>query len=288
MSTATTDDGLRLWVLSLGDAAKLWTTPATLLTNYMNWCSVHWINPAFGWDGPAWRTALAAVCEGKGRALSDNSMFLLDASDSDPDVVKSEGRTNVAAWVAALRVGRHTGESTFAPAAGAFTAYHDWCVARGLDPVYTCNDYLFKHAILAAGGGWEVSGGVSRFYLPPLEPVVAPAAPAAPAPEGVIHVLSFVPDPESDGAAQTQRDIRRVCSDLANMLIAKNQAYGDSALDPVRVFSHSSTVEQLLVRIDDKLSRLQRGSAAGEDVEHDLLGYLVLLRIARERAAVQK
>lgn len=68
------------------------------------------------------------------------------------------------------------------------------------------------------------------------------------------------------------------------MLIEKNCVYGNSALAPVRVFSRASTVEQILVRIDDKLSRLARGSAAGEDVEKDLLGYLVLLRIARKHA----
>lgn len=75
--------------------------------------------------------------------------------------------------------------------------------------------------------------------------------------------------------------IREECDALCEMLLAKNRAYGNSALDPVRVFSRASSVEQLLVRIDDKLSRLARGSAAGEDVEQDLLGYLILLRVAR-------
>lgn len=79
-------------------------------------------------------------------------------------------------------------------------------------------------------------------------------------------------------------DIVSVLRDVQNMLIEKNAAYGNSALSPVRVFSKASTVEQLLVRIDDKLSRLARGTASGEDVELDLLGYLVLLRVARTRA----
>ena len=67
------------------------------------------------------------------------------------------------------------------------------------------------------------------------------------------------------------------------MLTEKNAAYGNSAIEPIRVFSKASAEEQLLVRIDDKLSRLARGSAAGEDVVADLIGYLVLLRIARRR-----
>lgn len=78
--------------------------------------------------------------------------------------------------------------------------------------------------------------------------------------------------------------IAEECDALKVMLQQKNAAYGDSALSPVRVFSRASIEEQILVRLDDKLSRLARGSAAGEDVVQDLLGYLVLLRVARRRA----
>lgn len=81
-----------------------------------------------------------------------------------------------------------------------------------------------------------------------------------------------------------ESDVRSVLQEIGDMLIEKNRAYGNSALDPVRIFSKASTVEQILVRIDDKLSRLARGSAAGEDVEWDLLGYLVILRVARRQA----
>jgi hypothetical protein len=79
-------------------------------------------------------------------------------------------------------------------------------------------------------------------------------------------------------------DLDMVLVKVREMLIQKNAAYGDSALDPLRVFSKASAEEQIRVRIDDKLSRLARGSEAGEDVLHDLLGYLVLLEIAKLRA----
>lgn len=83
---------------------------------------------------------------------------------------------------------------------------------------------------------------------------------------------------------QTQKDINRVCNYINDMLIAKNQAYGDSALDPVRIFSKSNNVEQILVRIDDKLSRFARGTSyPGDNDIDDLIGYLVLLKIAKER-----
>lgn len=75
--------------------------------------------------------------------------------------------------------------------------------------------------------------------------------------------------------------ITEECDALKALLLAKNAAYGNSALEPLRIFSKADTAEQIRVRLDDKLSRLARGSAAGEDVEQDLLGYLILLRVAR-------
>jgi hypothetical protein len=76
--------------------------------------------------------------------------------------------------------------------------------------------------------------------------------------------------------------ITEVCQEICEMLVAKNRAYGNSALDPVRIFSKADPDEQLNVRIDDKLSRLVRGTAAGEDVELDLIGYLILKRVRRK------
>lgn len=77
--------------------------------------------------------------------------------------------------------------------------------------------------------------------------------------------------------------IKQECDRIKAFLVEKNLAYGDSALSPVRVFSQASTVEQLLVRIDDKLSRMQRGFEFGnDDTTLDLIGYLILLRIALE------
>ena len=78
-----------------------------------------------------------------------------------------------------------------------------------------------------------------------------------------------------------QNLIQQVCKELADFLVKKNQAYGNSALEPIRVFSKAPTVEQLNVRLDDKLSRIFRGEAAGEDVELDIMGYLVLKKVER-------
>lgn len=80
-------------------------------------------------------------------------------------------------------------------------------------------------------------------------------------------------------------EVKAECDAIREMLVAKNLAYGDSALDPLRVFASADPIEQLNVRIDDKLSRLKRGHAAGEDTDLDLIGYLVLRRIAIKRRA---
>lgn len=80
---------------------------------------------------------------------------------------------------------------------------------------------------------------------------------------------------------ETQKLIVEECEALKQLLLAKNRAYGDSAIRPLRIFSSSDSVEQIKVRIDDKLSRIARGENAGEDVEIDLAGYLILLRVAK-------
>ena len=75
--------------------------------------------------------------------------------------------------------------------------------------------------------------------------------------------------------------VYKVLSEITEMLIAKNKKYGNSALEPLGVFSQLSAKEGLLVRIDDKLKRIKNGSLDkdDEDVINDLIGYLVLLKI---------
>ena len=82
--------------------------------------------------------------------------------------------------------------------------------------------------------------------------------------------------------SESETKISGVCDDIKELLINKNRKYGNSALKPCRVFSKSSAVEQLLVRIDDKLNRIMQGAgllANDEDVVNDLIGYLILLKI---------
>jgi hypothetical protein len=79
----------------------------------------------------------------------------------------------------------------------------------------------------------------------------------------------------------TQAMIVEECGAIMDMLLDKNRKYGNSAIQPKRIFSKANPIEQINVRIDDKLSRIE--SAQGddtEDAEMDLIGYLILKRVA--------
>ena len=83
-------------------------------------------------------------------------------------------------------------------------------------------------------------------------------------------------------STQTQYIISNVCDSIKDMLIKKNQSYGDSAVDPIRIFSKADNLEQIKVRIDDKLSRISRGSEFyGDNDLDDLIGYLLLFKVAK-------
>lgn len=71
--------------------------------------------------------------------------------------------------------------------------------------------------------------------------------------------------------------ILAACLEITEMLLEKNVAYGNSALNPIRIFSNADDMEQLNVRIDDKLNRIKNKKLyAGDNDEDDLIGYLLL------------
>jgi hypothetical protein len=78
-----------------------------------------------------------------------------------------------------------------------------------------------------------------------------------------------------------RNEVSAALKEIESILILKNEKYGNSALEPLGVFSQLSAKEGLLVRIDDKLKRIKNGSLEkdDEDVINDLIGYLVLLKI---------
>ena len=80
----------------------------------------------------------------------------------------------------------------------------------------------------------------------------------------------------------TQTEIIAVCDSLKHFLLAKNEKYGDSALNPTMIFSCDVAEMQIRNRIDDKLSRIKNSDELRKNDVCDLTGYLILLIIANE------
>jgi len=94
-----------------------------------------------------------------------------------------------------------------------------------------------------------------------------------------IHSQNFMPEPYIN---KREQQIRGVMQEITSLLLAKNAAYGDSALSPSNIFSKLTAVEAIKIRIDDKLKRIANKGVTDqtEDTVSDLIGYLVLLKIA--------
>lgn len=85
-------------------------------------------------------------------------------------------------------------------------------------------------------------------------------------------------------------EVYQALGEIQEMLIAKNLKYGNSAIEPLGVFSKLSPEEGIKVRIDDKLKRIKNGSLDrdDEDVINDLIGYLVLLKIHAKQSMIDR
>lgn len=86
--------------------------------------------------------------------------------------------------------------------------------------------------------------------------------------------------------SMTKKDINRICENTKNLLIKKNESYGDSALNPIAIFGNGDPIISLGARMDDKLMRLKSLGINKESVDtlYDLHGYITLLIIAIERS----
>lgn len=83
--------------------------------------------------------------------------------------------------------------------------------------------------------------------------------------------------------------IKKLGNEIIDLLVEKNGKYGDSALNPINIFSEGDAITSLCARIDDKLSRIRNNgiSVDTEDTVKDLCGYLILLLLARDDARIR-
>ena len=96
----------------------------------------------------------------------------------------------------------------------------------------------------------------------------------------ISHSTLSVDEHKKQNQKQSARSLR-TCSST------KNAKYGDSALEPLNVFSEANAVAGIKMRIDDKLKRIKNAGLvdATEDTLQDLAGYLILLMIAKDNAS---
>ena len=79
----------------------------------------------------------------------------------------------------------------------------------------------------------------------------------------------------------TQNDIDIMFDNFKAFLLEKNKRYGDSAINPIQVFSNESAEEQIRARLDDKLRRIKNSDDLRKNDVADCFGYIALLMISR-------
>jgi len=69
---------------------------------------------------------------------------------------------------------------------------------------------------------------------------------------------------------------------ITELLISKNKAYGNTALNPTNIFSKLNATEAICARLDDKIARIKNKGINDktEDTVDDLIGYLLLLKMS--------
>lgn len=80
---------------------------------------------------------------------------------------------------------------------------------------------------------------------------------------------------------ETQQKIIEITEAMRDLLLYKNEKYGDSALHPKRIFYKGNAVSSILIRLDDKLSRVMENNDQLPRVNDvaDIIGYCTLLLV---------
>ena len=80
---------------------------------------------------------------------------------------------------------------------------------------------------------------------------------------------------------KTEYLIKKIGQEVTELLLKKNADYGDTANNPIAIFSKLDSIEAINARIDDKLSRIKNKGINDntEDTVTDLIGYLILLKV---------
>ena len=80
----------------------------------------------------------------------------------------------------------------------------------------------------------------------------------------------------------SQKDIIETCGSLKRFLLEKNKRYGNSALEPINIFSKLSSEEGIKLRMDDKVKRIKNSDELRKNDVVDLTGYLILMCVHKK------
>ena len=82
-----------------------------------------------------------------------------------------------------------------------------------------------------------------------------------------------------------QNTLDTLLTNIGNLLKSKNEAYGNTSLNPPQIFSKLDSTEAICARIDDKIMRIKNKGlvSATEDTVTDLIGYLLLLKMSMKK-----
>lgn len=85
---------------------------------------------------------------------------------------------------------------------------------------------------------------------------------------------------ESESLTQSQKKIVDVCDNMKNLLLYKNQKYGDSALNPNNIFYKGDSANSIKIRLDDKIGRVRNNDETKVNDVADIVGYCTLLLVS--------
>lgn len=80
----------------------------------------------------------------------------------------------------------------------------------------------------------------------------------------------------------TQQKIHEIMGAMKDLLLYKNQKYGDSAIKPKNIFYKGDSTNSILIRLDDKIGRIMSNTEEKPRINDvcDIIGYCTLLLIS--------
>ena len=80
----------------------------------------------------------------------------------------------------------------------------------------------------------------------------------------------------------TQQKIHEIMGAMKDLLLYKNQKYGDSAINPKKIFYKGDSTNSILIRLDDKIGRIMSNTEEKPRINDvcDIIGYCTLLLIS--------